>query len=281
MTQRAIYFLTGLVAAMALTVLPANARTSSSTSGKIAVFDNADAVLILAANSGRVMARIRSNSFTGAEISPDGRWLALEMYPRPKGLVVQPISDGRAITVARCSAKWCPGWPSWAGNTFELAYDQGGIIYTVGANGLGRTRVIRGETPDWSPRTSEIAFMRDFSYYTRAGKIFVAAVDGHDLRYVTRGAYPNFHPSGRRLVFVRGPDIYTVPVTGGRPHRFIRNGSAPVWSPDGRFVAFTRETSCGHAVCSGRIFIAPAGGNRTPRPIGPEIADIGRISWGR
>lgn len=269
---------------LTLAVLPVSqARSSSGASGRIAVFNSINAVLILAADDGHIVTRIRSNAFGGGvDISPDGRWLALETFsPTSKGLVVRRVSGGRARTVARCSAKWCPGWPTWDARSSELAYQQGSFIYRVLSNGLGRTRVLRGETPDWSPQTSEIVFMRDFSYYTRAGKIYVSAIDGRDVRYVARGAYPTFHPSGRRLVFVLGPDIYTAPVTGGNTQRLIRNGSAPVWSPDGRFIAFTRETSSGHAVCSGRVFIVPTSGKGRPRPIGPEIADIGRISWGR
>jgi Tol biopolymer transport system component len=135
-----------------------------------------------------------------------------------------------------------------------------------------------------SPGTPEIAFVRDFSDYTNAGKIYVSAVDGRDVRYVTRGAYPNFHPSGTRLVLVRGPDIFMVSVAGGVARRIVRNGSAPVWSPDGRFIAFTRDTRCpkppAHGVCSGRIFVVSASGSGNARPIGPEIGDIGRISWG-
>jgi WD40-like Beta Propeller Repeat len=260
--------------------------TAATPSGRIAVGNTPglDGILILAASDGRVLTRIPERAVAEVDLSLDGSRIAYPTYPRPAGLVVQRVSGGPRRVVARCSEKWCPNWATWSRGDSELAYEQGGVIYTVFANGLGRARVTRGETPDFSPRTPEIAFVRDYSYDTNAGKILVAARDGHDVRYVTRGAYPAFHPSGRKLAFVLRRDIYTVPVAGGNVLRLIRNGASPVWSPDGRFIAFTRFTSCpkgGHGPCSGRIFIAPATSSRRAHPIGPEIADIGRISWSR
>jgi hypothetical protein len=246
--------------------------------GKIAVYDTNDgAFLIVSAASGRVTTRIKGAGSEG-DLSPDGRWIA---RTATSGLVVQSIVNRTKHVIARCTAKWCPGHPSWDARSSEVVFELGGTIYTVFSNGLGRTRVIRGEAPDWSPRTSEIAFVRDYSYYTNAGKIYVAAVDGADLRYISRGAYPAFHPSGGRIAYSLGKDLYSISVGGGLPRRIIRNGASPVWSPDGRYLAFTRETSCGHAVCSGRVFISPAGGGAKPHAIGPEIADIGPLSWSR
>jgi Tol biopolymer transport system component len=246
-------------------------------SGKIAVYDNNGAFVFLAPGSGRVIARIKTSGYD-VDLSPDGRWMALTST---KGLVIQSVASRTARVIAHCTAKWCPNEPSWNGNSSEVAFELSQVVYTVTTNGLGRTRVIRGLAPDWSPRTSEIAFMRDYSYYTNAGKIYLAAIDGADLRYITRGAYPAFHPSGTRIAYSFGRDIYSIAVDGGHPRRIIRNGARPAWSPDGRYVAFTRETSCGHAVCSGRVFIAPASGSAKPSAIGPEIGDIGAVSWGR
>lgn len=192
MTRSGVLVGVGVLTLATAVLGSAEARTESCVAlGKIAVHDTTRAVVIVSAADGRVLSRIRSDSIAGTgDISQDGRWLAVETYPHPKGLVVQSLAGGRARTVAECSAKWCPGWPTWDATGSELAYQQGPFIYTVFANGLGRTRVIRGETPDWSPGTPEIAFVRDFSYYTGAGKVYVAAVDGRDVRYVTRGAYP-------------------------------------------------------------------------------------------
>jgi len=69
-------------------------------------------------------------------------------------------------------------------------------------------------------------------------------------------------------------------MTGGKPKLVIRNGERPEWSPDGRYLAFTRQVVCGDAVCSGRVFIVRATGGKA-RAIGPEIFDIGPLSWSK
>src|SRR6188508_3214547 len=142
----------GLLALATAALGSTEPRTEPSTArGKIAVYDNTRTVVIVSAATGRVVSKIQSDSIAGTgDLSPDGSWIAVETYPNPKGLVVQPLAGGRVRTVARCSANWCPGWPSWDGTGSQLAYQQGPFIYIVFANGLGRTRVIRGETPDWS-----------------------------------------------------------------------------------------------------------------------------------
>ena len=49
--------------------------------------------------------------------------------------------------------------------------------------------------------------------------------------------------------------------------------------PDGKSLAFTRITECGHAVCSGRIFIMPIAGGEA-RSVSELIGDPGSaMAW--
>jgi Tol biopolymer transport system component len=106
--------------------------------------------------------------------------------------------------------------------------------------------------------------------------VSVARSDGSGVRTLARGHWPSFSPDGRSVAYSNHASThgttYTVPVAGGTPRVVTRNGYAPVWSPDGRYLAFARATSCGHAVCSGRIFVMRAAGGNA-RPVAPLVGD--------
>jgi Tol biopolymer transport system component len=77
----------------------------------------------------------------------------------------------------------------------------------------------------------------------------------------------------------RSTHVYVMPLDGGEPRGVTNNGYGPVWSPDGDYLAFTRITQCGHAVCSGRIFVMPVDDGEA-RPVRRLIGDPGgAIAW--
>jgi Tol biopolymer transport system component len=279
MGRMAIATLAALVA-LALVVPTALDRESRrhGPSGEVAVSDTRGGkIVILAADDGRIVTRVGVRA-TQVDMSSDGRLLAFDSL---RGLVVRPVDSVRTSTVAPCSSRLCPVWPSWNGTGSSLAYTLGDFIYTVHADGVGRARITRGQAPSWSAHTSEIAFMRDYSGRAKAGKVYVSDLAGSNVRFVTRGSYPSFDPSGTRIAFTLGAAVYSVSADGGTSRRVIRNGAWPAWSPDGRYIAFTRQTSCRPTGCFGRVFLVPATGGAKPEPIGPEIAGIGPISWSR
>ncbi|MDP9342492.1 MAG: hypothetical protein M3Q23_10460 [Actinomycetota bacterium] len=80
--------------------------------------------------------------------------------------------------------------PSWSPDGARLAFDRGGAVYTVNADGGGLAHLVRGSGPSWSPDGSSIAF---------AGRldVFVLDLSTGRVRRVIRGASsPAWGPGG-------------------------------------------------------------------------------------
>lgn len=254
--------------------------------GHITVVSTAesDKVFLVAANgSGWRKISFPSAVFSGkADLSDDGKAIVAATIT---GVYVVPVSQDRprkvpnVPTSSRSSVYWTVWSPGGSQGQIAMSFNAG--LWTMFVNGNGRRRLaMDAEQPDWSPDNTQIAFVRDLSDSTGLGRIYAIGTDGRDLHFLVRGAQPAFSPDGEKLAFIGRAGIYVMPVEGGNPRLVLRNGAYPSWSPDGKRIAFIRPTKCGHAGCVGRIFIAPAVGG-SARAIGPEIFDIGPISWSR
>ena len=97
--------------------------------------------------------------------------------------------------------------------------------------------------------------------------------DGTGRRILGQGLHPDISPSGDEVAYSTPIGVFVMSFAGdGEARLVVPNGFGPVWSPDGKFLAFARHTECGHAVCSGRVFIVPADGGE-PRAVGPTDGD--------
>ncbi len=130
-----------------------------------------------------------------------------------------------------------------------------GSIYTVRADGSGRTRLKTGSaghdaSPSWSPGGKRLVYETnaawEYSVRLRDRFVWVVGVDGKDRHLVARNAAdPAWSPNGRmiayrafcgiKLVTPAGRDV--TPPTGARRCRAIGVAGQPVWSPDGRKIA--------------------------------------------
>ncbi|MBN2281785.1 MAG: PD40 domain-containing protein [Candidatus Marinimicrobia bacterium] len=75
--------------------------------------------------------------------------------------------------------------------------------------------------------------------------------------------HPDINNSGTEIAFSYQGDIWTVPVSGGRPFRLTVQEayeSRPKWSPDGKFIAFS-----GTRYGNNDIFVIPAQGGKSRR----------------
>jgi TolB protein len=143
--------------------------------------------------------------------------------------------------------------PAAAPPAGELAFERGGDLFAVRADGSGLRRLTSGPardySPAWSPDGRRLAFV---SYRDGDAEIYVADARGRILRQVTRNAaedlQPAWSPDGRRLAFASnrtgGYEIYHAGVAGGAPTRVTRGATqaygsfSPAWSPDGWRIAY-------------------------------------------
>lgn len=123
-----------------------------------------------------------------------------------------------------------PGPDPQPGEPARLAFATYGSIYTIGADGSGRARVIEdGAEPAWSPDARSIAFSRyGPGPDDERAEIWVAGADGSAPRALT-------------------------------PRKPERLDIAPAWSPDGASIAFVRIRYGERGIISTLMTVAPDG----------------------
>jgi Tol biopolymer transport system component len=275
--------------ACSITLLLAGASAASgrgeaiAPDGTIGVASTEDfrTVFLISPETGAV-AKVRApDVMAGVDISPDGSRLAISGV---KGIWVFARSGARArrLPIAPSTTTQSFGEVRWAPDGKRFVYVDGGGLFITTVTGSKRKRLLAGgdlHEPDWSPRGGLIAFVRDPSY-PKDGPIQLVRSDGRGLRSIVRGVQPDISPNGSKLAFSRGENVYVMPLAGGRPRLVVHKAAHPEWSPDGRYLAFTKNVVCFEAGCSGRVFIVRAMGGGA-RAIGPEIFDIGPLTWSK
>lgn len=150
--------------------------------------------------------------------------------------------------------------------------DEG--IYTIAADGSGRTRLNPGQSndaePAWSPDGASIAFSRGLTIEGKdededeeRSQIWVMAADGSGARPVSAGPKrnridlsPAWSPDGERIAFMRYrftsealvSQLITVAAAGGDERvvteiksTLLGSASSPAWSPDGARILLTQQ----------------------------------------
>ena len=227
-------------------------------------------VLLVPAAGGKAQP-LRIDAFSDVAFSPDERRVAFTSDP--DGITIMTLKDGRTTVVPnQPQTNFLSGDLAWAPDGRSLAFVNGETIFTISIDGSGLREVTEGAFPSWTHDGEHIVFVSGWNGNTEVGDIGVIAVDGTGLRFLGRGLNPAVSPSGDEVAYYSPPGVFVRPLAGGAPRLVVPNGFAPVWSPDGRFLAFTRYTVCGHAACSGRVFVVPVKGGK-PRAIGPTMGD--------
>jgi Tol biopolymer transport system component len=136
--------------------------------------------------------------------------------------------------------------------TGTIAFNRGGQVWMMSADGSGQRALTQGVAPVWSPDGRRIAYMlrgRNYGYH-----LFVVDANGNRVRRLTRPQldyeidhYQVWAPDGRRIAFERydsDPNyaVYVVAADGSGLRRLTpRRGygfARPEWSPGGRLIAF-------------------------------------------
>ncbi|HEY7708372.1 MAG TPA: hypothetical protein VH968_14500 [Gaiellaceae bacterium] len=187
------------------------------------------------------------------------------------------------MLIAVLSGLASAGQETFPGRNGRLAYDLGGIVYTVNPDGSDRRAVTDPRTfsprdPAWSADGSRLAFQNSRG---GTGGVWTIGADGTAPRRVTtdqNDRWPAWSPDGRRIAFVRflnGYDRLFVANVDGSGVTNVTAAHAihvqdPEWSPDGRQFAFSTGS---------RVHLVNADGTNLRLMTGPESANAGGPSW--
>jgi len=139
----------------------------------------------------------------------------------------------------------CPDNPSWARNGGRLAFDLGGDLALINADGGGYARFdvpgVKAARPAWAPDGTRIVF-EGLPVGARERELYLVDVSGANPRRLTSGG--GRHPAwsaNDRIAFVRNGDLHVMRPDGGGLRRLTsRGGEQPNWSPSARQIVFSR-----------------------------------------
>ncbi len=240
-------------------------------------------------------------SLTGADagapaLSPDGRWLALEV--QGVGIEICPVSSRDSCRTVRPPNDSAVR-PAWNPSTSELVFAS----YAVSASGedsdlwatrggLERIEPLLVQTgnqddPDVSPDGRQLAYSSAQTVRLRQAGVWVVQhlwlmdLESGEPRQLTSGSrrdlHPDFSPTGERIAFASDRsgrfEIWVIGAAGGEPRQVTSGPGAktwPAWSPDGKSILFNRSHEGRQTLW---IVGADGTGARPYRPFGadPEV----------
>ena len=178
----------------------------------------------------------------------------------------------------------CCGW----GTPVVMANLDGTHAHKVSAAGLD------GVGEQWSPDSSLLVYQQRDGSTNHLGNLFVQNLATDQRTRVTNldqkqdwgwwFTFPSFSPNGRSVLFQRPVgrpndnnrnwDLWSVPVTGGKPTLVQRNAAWGGYSPNGKWLAYLSPIS-GRDFTGSRLWIKTVGGGA------PRAVARGSLLWPR
>lgn len=191
-----------------------------------------------------------------------------------KGGVVHVMNADGSSPVALADGRF----PDFSPDGSKLIYSDGTGIKVMDLDGENpRTLLERGDMPDWSV-DGLIAF-RD------ADNIWVMDDEGGNVRNLTNdelpfAGSPRWSPDGTKIAF-EAAQIYVMNADGSDRRRLTESSSEeylPDWSPDGEWIAFERTLDSEPGIFRSDIWIARTDGSEA-RAV-TTTRDAGSPKWG-
>jgi len=163
----------------------------------------------------------------------------------PPGLNLAGLASGETVPVTLTFHPAFERAADWSPDGTRLAFNRGGVIHVVDADGTDLRSFEVGTNPAWSPDGSRIA-------YDNESNIVVFDPDGAGGgTLVRKGVQPAWSPDGSKIAYevTVGPtdsesDIFVMNADGSGPVNLTQQitlvDREPTWSPDGSRIAFRR-----------------------------------------
>ena len=148
--------------------------------------------------------------------------------------------------------------PAWSPDGKSIAFENGGDIWVMNADGSNRTKVIEGaEMPAWSPDSKQLVYKGCVP--PRCGLV-IAGADGKNAHLLTSeptDEAPSWQPGGDLIAFTShrsgNMEVWVVWKDGSAVRQLTTSSTtgamgamgamsgAPSWSPDGRTIYFRSD----------------------------------------
>jgi TolB protein len=245
----------------------------------------------------------------------NGRIVFATEFSRPSQIyTVRPDGSG-LVQLTHVKKGHSAKMPAWSADGMRIAYVRDGQVWTMNADGSGKTRVtstdgFRDKSPSWSPDGGRIVFSHCDVSFGYAAYCDIAAVNPDGSGFATIlddnwvNEVPAYSPDGSRIAFSgsRGgyvSAVWVMNADGTSPVRLTDpalQANRPEWSPDGSVIAFATHSELPNSEVfvmnpdgTGQQQLTPAGGdwvNPQFSPdgsaiavLGPNTADPGACCW--